>query len=48
MFKGSENVGAGEHFFLVFNYGGSMNGTTSRERADLHRLEAGPTSCERT
>jgi zinc protease len=32
MFKGSENVGAGEHFFLVFNYGGSMNGTTSTDR----------------
>ena len=32
MFKGSENVGAGEHFFLVFNYGGSMNGTTNSDR----------------
>ena len=32
MFKGSENVGAGEHFLLVFNNGGSMNGTTSKDR----------------
>jgi len=32
MFKGSENVGAGEHFFLIFNYGGNMNGTTSSDR----------------
>jgi predicted Zn-dependent peptidase len=32
MFKGSENVGPGEHFMLVFNNGGSMNGTTSKDR----------------
>ena len=32
MFKGSENIGSGEHFFLVFNYGGSMNGTTNADR----------------
>jgi len=32
MFKGSENVGPGEHFFLIFNYGGNMNGTTSTDR----------------
>jgi predicted Zn-dependent peptidase len=32
MFKGSENVGPGEHFFLIFNYGGSMNGTTNTDR----------------
>jgi zinc protease len=32
MFKGSENVGPGEHFLLVFNSGGSMNGTTSKDR----------------
>jgi zinc protease len=32
MFKGSEKVGAGEHFFLVFNNGGSMNGTTNKDR----------------
>ena len=32
MFKGSEKVGAGEHFFLIFNYGGNMNGTTNTDR----------------
>ena len=32
MFKGSENVGAGEHFYLVFTKGGSMNGTTNTDR----------------
>src|SRR3954465_14997096 len=33
MFKGSENVGPGEHFFLIFNNGGKMNGTTNQDRA---------------
>ena len=32
MFKGSDKVGAGEHFYLIFNYGGSMNGTTNTDR----------------
>jgi predicted Zn-dependent peptidase len=32
MFKGSENVGPGEHFMLVFNNGGNMNGTTNKDR----------------
>jgi zinc protease len=32
MFKGSEHVGAGEHFYLVFNNGGNMNGTTDNDR----------------
>src|SRR5207253_5615296 len=32
MFKGSANVGPGEHFFTVFGNGGSMNGTTNKER----------------
>jgi len=32
MFKGSEHVGAGEHFYLVFTNGGSMNGTTDNDR----------------
>ncbi|HSL24007.1 MAG TPA: pitrilysin family protein [Vicinamibacterales bacterium] len=32
MFKGSQNVGAGEHFWLVFNNGGNMNGTTNNDR----------------
>jgi predicted Zn-dependent peptidase len=38
MFKGSENVGAGEHFFLIFNYGGSMNGTTSSDRTLYYEI----------
>jgi predicted Zn-dependent peptidase len=32
MFKGSEQVGAGEHFTLIFNNGGDMNGTTNTDR----------------
>jgi zinc protease len=32
MFKGSENIGPGEHFMLVFVNGGSMNGTTDKDR----------------
>jgi zinc protease len=32
MFKGSDNVGPGEHFFLIFSYGGNMNGTTNTDR----------------
>jgi predicted Zn-dependent peptidase len=32
MFKGSKNVGPGEHFVLVFNNGGNMNGTTNKDR----------------
>src|SRR5258706_16248528 len=32
MFKGSENVGPGEHFTLIFNNGGNKNGATKKER----------------
>ena len=32
MFKGSENVGAGEHLYTILSYGGSVNGTTNKER----------------
>jgi predicted Zn-dependent peptidase len=32
MFKGSENVGPGEHPYLMFMNGGNMNGTTNRDR----------------
>jgi zinc protease len=32
MYEGSENVGKGEHFILVLNNGGSMNGTTNEDR----------------
>jgi zinc protease len=34
MFKGSQNVGTGEHFYLVFNNGGNMNGTTNEDRTN--------------
>jgi zinc protease len=32
MFKGSENVGPGEHPALIFTNGGTMNGTTNQDR----------------
>ena len=32
MFQGSQNVGKGEHYVLVLNNGGSMNGTTNEDR----------------
>ena len=31
MFKGSANVGPGEHFYLIFTNGGNMNGGTSND-----------------
>src|SRR5205823_5171557 len=34
MFQGSENVGKGEHFILIQNNGGSMNGTTNADRTN--------------
>jgi zinc protease len=34
MFQGSENVGKGEHFILVYNNGGGMNGTTTEDRTN--------------
>ncbi len=34
MFQGSENVGKGEHFSLIMNRGGTMNGTTSGDRTN--------------
>ena len=34
MFKGSENVGTGEHFVLIYNNGGDMNGTTNKDRTE--------------
>jgi len=36
MFKGSPNVGTGEHFTLVFNNGGDMNGSTSKDRTNYY------------
>jgi len=34
MFQGSENVGKGEHFILIQNNGGNMNGSTSQDRTN--------------
>ncbi len=34
MFKGSANVGSGEHFILIYNNGGTMNGTTNKDRTN--------------
>jgi zinc protease len=34
MYQGSENVGKGEHFMLVYTNGGNMNGTTSQDRTN--------------
>jgi zinc protease len=34
MFQGSQNVAKGEHFQLVMNRGGSVNGTTSEDRTN--------------
>ena len=38
MFKGSENVGSGEHYMLVFNNGGNMNGTTNEDRTNYFEV----------
>ena len=38
MFKGSENVGPGEHFYLIFTHGGSMNGTTNNDRTVYYEI----------
>jgi zinc protease len=35
MFQGSENVGKGEHFTVIFNNGGTMNGTTNEDRTNF-------------
>jgi len=42
MFQGSENVGKSEHFILVLNNGGSMNGTTNEDRTNY--FEAMPSN----
>ena len=36
MFQGSENVGKGEHFVLIENNGGGMNGSTDTDRTEYH------------
>ncbi len=38
MFQGSENVGKGEHFLLVLNNGGGMNGTTNEDRTNYFQI----------
>lgn len=38
MFKGSENVGTGEQYYLIFNNGGSMNGTTNEDRTTYYDI----------
>jgi len=38
MFKGSANVGAGEHLMLVFNNGGNLNGSTSEDRTNYFEV----------
>ena len=38
MFKGSQNVGSGEHFLLIFNNGGDMNGGTSPDSTMYYEM----------
>jgi zinc protease len=38
MFKGSENVGQNEHPYLIFMNGGSMNGTTNKDRTMYYEI----------
>jgi zinc protease len=38
MFEGSQNVGKGEHFILVENNGGGMNGTTTEDRTNYFEV----------
>jgi len=41
MFKGSPNVGSGEHFLLIYSNGGDMNGSTNKDRTNYYeRLPA--------
>lgn len=37
MFQGSENIGKGEHFSLVGNNGGTMNGSTNADRTNYYQ-----------
>ena len=58
MFKGSEQVGPGEHFTLIFSNGGTMNGTTNKDRtlyfetlpptSSISRCSSKPTGCGRS
>ena len=38
MFQGSDNVGKGEHFLLVFNNGGGMNGSTHEDFTNYYQV----------
>jgi zinc protease len=38
MFKGSQNVGTGEHFTLVYNNGGDMNGGTNQDSTMYYEM----------
>jgi predicted Zn-dependent peptidase len=38
MFKGSQNVGQNEHPYLMFMNGGSMNGTTNKDRTMYYEI----------
>ena len=38
MFQGSENVGKGEHFLLVMNNGGGMNGSTNEDKTNYYQV----------
>jgi zinc protease len=58
MFKGSQNVGSGEHFLLIFNNGGDMNGRRTRTAptttsacpptSSTSRCSSRPTACARS
>ena len=38
MFKGSQNIGQNEHPYLIFMNGGSMNGTTNKDRTMYYEI----------
>jgi predicted Zn-dependent peptidase len=38
MFQGSENVGKGEHFIVLENNGGDLNGTTNEDRTIYYEI----------
>ena len=48
MFQGSENVGKGEHFIIIENNGGGMNGTTTFGPDRILRNSAGESDRSRT
>lgn len=48
MFQGSKNVGKGEHFILIQNNGGNMNGTTNADRTNYFQTFSVATSLPST